>query len=77
MHSGYFLKKKKLNAFTHYMKLNYTDIKALLVPTIRIQSNLALVNFWEAQNVYYCQVFTIYHVIYAMIANFGEQQKVY
>ena len=27
--------------------------------------------------VYYCQVFTIYHVIYAVIANFGKQQKVY
>ena len=25
----------------------------------------------------YCQLFTIYHVIYAVIAYFGKQQKVY
>ena len=25
----------------------------------------------------YCQVFTIYHVVNAMIADFGKQQKVY
>ena len=29
------------------------------------------------KNAYYCQVFSIYHVIYAMIANFGKKQKVY
>ena len=33
--------------------------------------------FEKRKNVYYCQVFTIYHVIYAVIANFGKQQKVY
>ena len=33
--------------------------------------------FERRKNVYYCQVFTIYHVIYAVIANFGKQQKVY
>ena len=33
--------------------------------------------FERLKNVNYCQVFTIYHVIYAMIANFGKQQKVY
>ena len=33
--------------------------------------------FERHKNVYYCQVFTIYHVIYAIIANFGKQQKVY
>ena len=33
--------------------------------------------FEEPKNVYYCQVFTIYHEIYAMIASFGEQKKVY
>ena len=33
--------------------------------------------FERRKNVYYCQVFTIYHVIYAMISNFGKQQKVY
>ena len=33
--------------------------------------------FERHKNVYYCQVFTIYHVIYAVIANFGKQQKVY
>ena len=33
--------------------------------------------FERRENVYYCQVYTIYHVIYAMIANFGKQKKVY
>ena len=33
--------------------------------------------FENPKNVYYCQVFTIYHVIYAMICHFGKQQKVY
>ena len=33
--------------------------------------------FERRKNVYYCQVFTIYYVIYAMIAPFGKQQKVY
>ena len=33
--------------------------------------------FERRKNVYYCQVFIIYHVIYAVIANFGKQQKVY
>ena len=33
--------------------------------------------FEKRKNVYYCQVFTIYHVIYAMIVNFGKQQKVH
>ena len=33
--------------------------------------------FERHKNVYYCQVFTIYHVIYTMIANFGKQQKVW
>ena len=33
--------------------------------------------FETRKNVYYCQVFTIYHVIYIMIVNFGKQQKVY
>ena len=33
--------------------------------------------FEKRKNVYYCQVFTIYHVIYIMIVNFGKQQKVY
>ena len=33
--------------------------------------------FERRKNVYYCQVFTIYHVIYAVIANFDKQQKVY
>ena len=33
--------------------------------------------FERRKNVYYCQIFTIYHVIYAVIANFGKQQKVY
>ena len=33
--------------------------------------------FERRKNVYYCQVFTIYHVIYAVIANFSKQQKVY
>ena len=33
--------------------------------------------FEGRKNVYYCQVFTIYNVIYAMTSNFGEQQKVY
>ena len=33
--------------------------------------------FERRKNVYYCQVFTIYHVIYAVIDDFGKQQKVY
>ena len=33
--------------------------------------------FENCKNVYHWQMFTIYHVIYAMIANFGKQQKVY
>ena len=33
--------------------------------------------FERRKNVYYCQVFTIYHGIYAVIAYFGKQQKVY
>ena len=33
--------------------------------------------FERRKNVSYCQVLTIYHVIYAVIANFGKQQKVY
>ena len=33
--------------------------------------------FEKHKNVYYYQMFTIYHVIYAMIANFGKQQKVW
>ena len=34
--------------------------------------------FKKRKNVYYCMVFTIYqHVIYAVIASFGKQQKVY
>ena len=31
--------------------------------------------FEKHKNVYYCQVFTIYHVIYTRIANFGKKQK--
>ena len=31
--------------------------------------------FERRKNVYYCQVFTIYHVIYAMIANLGKKKK--
>ena len=48
-----------------------------------ISHNMTTVNpgfsklFEKRKNVYYCQVFTIYHVNYAMIANFGKQQKVY
>ena len=33
--------------------------------------------FERQKNVYYCQEFTIYHVINAMISNYGKQQKVY
>ena len=36
--------------------------------------------FERRKNVYFCQarcLSTIYHVIYAMIANFGKRQKVY
>ena len=44
---------------------------------IQVQSNL-IGNFMRGKkNVYYCQMFTIYHVINAIIANFGKQEKVY
>ena len=33
--------------------------------------------FEKCKNVYYCQVFIVYHVIYVMTPNFGKQQKVY
>ena len=32
--------------------------------------------FERRKNVNYCQVFTIYYAIYAVISNFGKQQKV-
>ena len=33
--------------------------------------------FEKRKNVYYCQVFTTSHVIYAVIAKFGKEQKAY
>ena len=54
------------------------DFKVAGYDLMLLQPNLALINFFEKPtNVYYQQVFTIYHGIYAMIANFGKQEKVY
>ena len=33
--------------------------------------------FEKHKNIYFCQMFTTYYMIYAVIANFDKQQKVY
>ena len=64
------------DVFDLYLWLSYR----FAVGGLKFQSTVKLgisKLFGKGKKVYYCQVFTIYHVIYVMICQFGMWQKVY
>ena len=63
-----------LSVPAHLRRLNSDEVDIL---TFFLVWTVFSKPFGKLKKVYYCQVFTIYHVIYVMICQFGKRQKVY